>query len=121
MILQNNVRTQLKPALCLGGCSTSFPKQPGTYRCKIQVDQGDILFGHGAYNLQTGCWDDAPDGNDASRVLIHQGETKDLEFTCGNHYGQPDDIWIFNNSYLKPATFIFSYIKNESQKASVEI
>lgn len=111
MILQNNTQTRLMPALSLFGCSSSFHDEPGKYKCKIHVDQGDILFCHGAYNVQTGCWDDAPDGTDVSRLLVHEGETKDLEFTCGNHSGQSDDIWIYNNSYLKPASFVCSYEK----------
>ncbi len=111
MTLQNNTPVQLKPALSLFGCSTSFQEQPGKYTCKIHVDQGNVLFCHGAYNVETGCWDDMPEGGDESRVLVHEGETKDLEFTFGNHYGQTDNVWIYNNSYFKPARFTCTYEK----------
>lgn len=111
MTLQNNTQTYLKPALALRGCSAEFPQQPGKFVCKIQVDQGEVLFCHGAYNVETGCWDDAPDAGEDNRVLVHAGECKELEFTCGNHYGQSDDVWIYNNSYLKPARFTCDYKK----------
>lgn len=111
MTLRNNTQTRLMPALSLFGFCSSFKEAPGKYKCKLHVDQGDILFCHGAYNLETGCWNDRPDAGEASQILIHEGETKDLEFTCGEHYGQADDIWIYNNSYLKPASFICSYEK----------
>ena len=111
MILQNNTRTHLQPALLPFGCSTSFPVQPGAYKCNIHVDQGNILFQHGSYNLETGAGEDEPEGSDPSKILIHEGETKELTFTCESHNGQADDIWIYNNSYLKPAEFTCSYKK----------
>lgn len=105
MTLQNNMPTHLNPIVALFGSGSSIPTQPGTYKCKIQVEKGNVLFRHGAYNVQTGCWDDAPEGADASKIVIHEGETKELEFTCKEHYGQLDEIGIYNNSYFKPADF----------------
>lgn len=109
MILQNNSAIHLQPALLPFGCSTSFPVEPGSYKCNIHVAHGNILFKHGAYNLETGAWEDQPDGNEPDHILIHEGETKKFTFTCKNHDGQADNIWIYNDSYLKPADFICSY------------
>lgn len=115
MILQNNTATHLQPALLPFKCSTAFPVKPGFYKCNIQVTHGNILFKHGAYNLETGAWEDQPDNHEPDHILIHEGETKELTFTCKNHDGQADNIWIYNDSYLKPADFICSYERaNES-------
>lgn len=111
MILKNNEQTLLKPVLSFGDCCSNFAGEPGTYKCKIHVDKGEVQFGHGAYNCMTGCWDDKPDGEECSKMLLREGETKDFEFTCGTHYGQADNIWIYNHSYLKPASFICTYAR----------
>lgn len=121
MMRKHMINTQLKPVLSLFGYSTSLPEETGTYKCKIHVDKGDILFRHGAYNLQTGGWDDKPDGDEITELLLHEGETKEFEVNCGEHYGQPDNLLISNNSYLKSARFSCAYTKiNESQKDVVE-
>lgn len=111
MIERHTIETQLKPVLSLFGYCTSLPDESGTYKYKIHVDKGDILFRHGAYNLQTGGWDDKPDGNAISQMLLHQGETKEFEVNCGNHSGQTDNLLISNNSYFKPAHFTCTYTK----------
>ena len=121
MMKRHMIETQLKPVLSFFGYSTYLPKEIGTYKCKIHVDQGEILFRHGAYNLQTGGWDDKPDGDEITRLLLHEGETKEFEVTCGEHYGQPDSLLISNNSYFKPARFTCAYTKAvEAQKEAVE-
>lgn len=111
MMRRHMIETQLKPVLSLFGYCTSLPDEIGTYKCKIHVDKGDILFRHGAYNLQSGGWDDKPDGNEITRLLLHEGETKEFEVTCGEHDGQPDSLLISNNSYFKPARFTCAYTK----------
>lgn len=111
MIVQNNAKTFLQPALVPFGCCSSLPVRPGKYICSIHVDRGTILLRHAAYNIETGCWEDRPDGNDPAELWLHEGDTKELDFTCKDHYGHPDNLWIFNSSYLKPAVFTCSYQK----------
>lgn len=111
MMKRHVIETQLKPVLSLFGYSTSLPEESGTYTYKIHVDKGDILFRHGSYNLQTGGWDDKPDGDEIEQILLHEGETKEFEVTCGEHYGQADNLLISNNSYFKPARFTCAYTK----------
>ena len=108
MILQNNTETKLQPAILPFHCSSSLPAEPGKYICDIHAKQGDVRFRHAAYNIFTGCFEDKPDGNDAECVLIREGETVRIAFTCAEHYGHADDLSIFNDSYLKPAVFTCS-------------
>lgn len=111
MTLQNNTQTHLNPGI-FPYCSTScFQGQPGSYTCRIHVNKGNILFCHTAYNIEANCWSDKPEGDEKERIPIHEGETKELNFTRKQHDGEPDYIWIANNSYLKPADFTCSYEK----------
>ena len=110
MILANNTETHLHPGISPIGCCASFQDQPGKYSCEIHVEHVSVLFCHSVYNIESGCWDDAPE-KEAERILLREGETRKLNFTCGEHDGEPDSIWIYNNSYLKPADFTCSYTK----------
>ena len=110
MVLQNHVRTHLHPAISPFGCCTTFQREPGKYTCRIHVERGDILFCHTAYNIESESWDEKP-GEEPEQILLREGETRDLNFTCQEHDGEPDYIWIYNNSYLKPADFTCSYEK----------
>ena len=112
MMNRQTMETQLRPVLSLSGYSRSLPEECGTYTYKIHVEKGSILFRHGAYNLQTGAWDDKPDGDGIDQMLLREGETKKFDVICGSHYGQPDSIMISNNSFLTPARFTCEYIKH---------
>lgn len=109
MTIQNHAQTHLQPGILPFGCSTAFQGEPGKYSCSIHVKKGTVLFGHTSYNIEANGWSSHPDNNEAERILLHEGETRELEFTCQEHGGEPDCIWIANNSYLKPADFTCSY------------
>lgn len=105
MLSQNTSNVHLTPTLFPFGSSSDLNLQPGSYTCRIHAKQGNLVFHHLAYDIYNGTWSSHPDSAEPDSLTIHEGETKDFSFTCGEHYGYCDDISIVNNSLLKPAEF----------------
>lgn len=111
MTLDNHTTMRLKPVLSLFHYCCSFPTQEGDYDCEIYAEHGNIRFQHKSYNLQTGCWDQNPDGQEPDELVIHEGERKKFHFCCRVHDGQKDEILVSNASFLKPADFTCSFTR----------
>lgn len=105
MLTQHTQNFHLNPALIPFGSSSDLNLEPGSYLCTIRAEHGDLIFHHLAYDIYNGTWTNVSASHEPESVIIHEGETKDFQFTCSTSGGYPDDISIVNNSYFKPADF----------------
>lgn len=105
MLSQNTINTRLHPALFPFDSSSRLQLQPGKYICTIQATQGDLVFHHFAYDIYNGTWTKHPEDGEPDSVVIHEGETRNLELTCAAGDGYADDISIVNHSLIRPAEF----------------
>lgn len=108
-----NTNIHLNPALIPFGSRSEFSLKPGRYICQIHAKQGNLIFHHFSYDIYNGTWSEHPEQNEPDSLVIHEGETKNISFTCKKHYGYSDDICIINDSLLHPAQFTCSCIAQQ--------
>ena len=107
---KNNNKIHLNPSLFPFGSSSDLHLQPGSYVCQIHAEQGNLIFHHFAYDIYNGTWTGHTENNEPEDFVIHEGETRNLTFTCGTNSGYSDDVSITNPSLLKPAEFTYTCI-----------
>lgn len=100
-----NTNIHLNPTLIPFGNRSEFTLEPGRYICQIHAKQGNLIFHHFSYDIYNGTWSEHPEKSEPDSLVIHEGETMDIPFTCEEHFGHSDDICIVNDSLLHPAEF----------------
>ena len=110
-LLQSNVKTELSPFLCLKNAICSFPEEVGTYKCRLTVLRGSVIFRHESYSTDDGTWNDASPLEKPREQIFSAGTVAEFSFTIALHYGQSDHVTFTNQSYCKPAIFTCSYEK----------
>ena len=107
-LLQSNVKTELSPFLCLKNAICSFPEEVGTYKCRLNVLRGSIIFRHESYSTYDGMWNDVSPMETPREQIFSAGAAAEFTFTVALHYGQPDHVTLTNRSCFRPATFLCS-------------
>lgn len=64
------------------------------------------------YYIFTGCWDEKPSQDSDDCISIHEGEVRDFDFICEDHYGHSDCLYSYNDPYIKPTIV---HVKNQLQ------
>ena len=118
-LLQNHAKIELSPFLRLKNTVCSFPEEPGTYRCRLTVLRGSVIFRHESYSTDDGMWNDVSPMETPREQIFSAGTVTEFTFTIALHYGQPDHVTITNQSYCKPAVFTCSYEKIDVQEVTI--
>ena len=115
-LLQSNAKIELSPFLRLKNAICSFPEDTGTYRCRLTVLRGSIIFRHESYSTDDGMWNDMSPMETPRARIFSAGTVTEFTFTIALHYGQSDHVTFTNQSYCKPAIFTCSYEKMNTEE-----